>query len=115
MIIATMYEENPWMEYLYRQQLETCWAYLHHTRIRRGAACTGKMGRPLVVAWRGTTAQRRAWWANNLNVWSFIQSMVGQEGDTRRMFVNNVAGMNIDENSSRIQRSQDIGSADLHC
>jgi hypothetical protein len=34
--------------------------------------------------------------------------MVGQEkGDTMRVFVNNVAAMNIDENSNRIQHSQD--------
>jgi hypothetical protein len=33
--------------------------------------------------------------------------MVGQEGDTWRVFVNDVAAMNIDENSNRIQHSQD--------
>ena len=40
-------------------------------------------------------------------VWAFIQSLIGQEGDTRRVFINNVSGMDIDENSGRTQHSMD--------
>jgi hypothetical protein len=40
-------------------------------------------------------------------VWAFIQSLIGQEADTRRVFINNVSGMDIDENSGRTQHSKD--------
>ncbi len=44
---------------------------------------------------------------NHPNVWAFIQPLIGQEADTRRVFINNVSGMGIDENSGRTQHSQD--------
>jgi hypothetical protein len=44
----------------------------------------------------------------NPNVWAFIQSLnSGQDGDMRRVFVNNITGMEIDENSRRTQHSRD--------
>jgi hypothetical protein len=92
------------VEYLYRQQLDEQLG-LPAQHLDQKKSIHGTMDRPLFVAWRGTTtAQRRAWWANNPKVGSFIQSMVDQEGDTRRVFVNSVAAMTIDENSSRNQR-----------
>ncbi len=64
----------------------------------------GTMGRPLVVACRGTAAPRRASWALPPSCGlSSMQSQCWPGGDTI-VLVKNVAGMNIDENSSRIQR-----------
>jgi hypothetical protein len=43
---------------------------------------------------------------NHPNEWAFTPSLIDQEGDTRRVFVNNVAGMDIEHNGSPAQQRQ---------
>ena len=122
-------EANPWVEY--RRELDDLVAYLDYTWIGRRAARTGTRGPPLIVhkIWNqhdsfmskekmdsscstNNCLERynrtmKSLVGNHPNVWAFIQSLIGQEGDTRRVFINNVSGMDIDENSGRTQHSKD--------
>jgi hypothetical protein len=116
----------------WQRQLDAFVAYLDHTWIGRKAARSGRRGRSLIAhdVWNQyetlamSSEEDEAFCLTNNslerynravkklvgshpNVWLFIQSLIGQEADARRVLMHNATGMDISVNQGRDERHKD--------